>query len=439
MFGYCPIRGGGVLVLAPSGGPILCRTLGPWEMAAWITSTYRTAPHGAKVLVSRNLDLADSIRELGFEVIGVGDGEEYALSRNARCRIIGTHSADTLMAISDGRETCINLNDALHSAPAEVQDRFIALLKRLYPSIDYVFCGYGVASHFPNCYEIPGKDRERTAAMRQAYFNRQWVKIIQGLGPRFGFPFAADVVFFEDDLFWANEPIHNSERPTQVFTEMHPESATQVLDIAPGFSILEGKVEVMKLRERIRSTELARTERESIDRANRYGNVNEAAVADVANLLRANIETCRPYLSAFEVDYRFLVRFRNGAHAIVIEKDGAEVSLSVTAENRIEKSYFDVIYTTRLAYLKVSLTTPYGQEILFVGSGGIFEYTRRVALKRRLHGELMVLLKRQDACPPPRKQKSTALVFKIKRVAKKLLGRDLWDLYDLERWTVFHS
>lgn len=57
-----------------------------------------------------------------------------------------------------------------------------------------------------------------------------------------------------------------------------------------------------------------------------------------------------------------------------------------------------------------------------------------MALKRRLHGELMVLLKRQDACPPPRKQKSTELVFKIKRVTKKLLGRNLWDLYDLERW-----
>ncbi len=33
-----------------------------------------------------------------------------------------------------------------------------------------VDCDYGTASHFPNRYVRPGKDRAATAAMRQAYF-----------------------------------------------------------------------------------------------------------------------------------------------------------------------------------------------------------------------------------------------------------------------------
>jgi len=85
------------------------------------------------------------------------------------------------MAIFDGTETCLNVNDALHASSAVVRNRFIALLKILYPRVDYVFCEYGTASHLPNCYVIPGKDRVRTAVMRQSYFNRAWAKIVHNL------------------------------------------------------------------------------------------------------------------------------------------------------------------------------------------------------------------------------------------------------------------
>ena len=80
------------------------------------------------------------------------------------------------MAISDGTETCLNLNDALHAAGPLTQKTFINALKRFYGKVDYVFCGYGSASHFPNCYLIPGKDRVSTAIMRQRYFNQAWAR-----------------------------------------------------------------------------------------------------------------------------------------------------------------------------------------------------------------------------------------------------------------------
>ena len=156
--------------------------------------TLNTLSKDAKVLVAKSIDIASSIRELGFDVIEIDNDQAVPLgNQGLSCRIMETHGGDSLMALSDGKEVCLNLNDALHSAPARVQQAFVSRLKALYPKIDYVFCGYGVASHFPNCYVIPGKDRVATAAMRQQYFNRQWAQLIAELQPSYGFPFAADV------------------------------------------------------------------------------------------------------------------------------------------------------------------------------------------------------------------------------------------------------
>ena len=194
------------------------------------------------ILVSSEGGLGGPLRDLGFKVIEIGPDEECSLSESVRARIMPTHSDDTLMWVSDGSEVCVNLNDSLHSAPGSVQTRFFERLKALGPRIDYLFCGYGTASHFPNCYEVPGKDKVESARTRQLYFSRQWAKIVDGLNPISAFPFAADVVFFEEDLFWSNEAVHNGQRPTEVFRTLYPDSKTEVYDAAPGFCIDKGAV-----------------------------------------------------------------------------------------------------------------------------------------------------------------------------------------------------
>lgn len=401
--------------------------------------TLKTLKRSAKVLVSKNLDIADPIRELGFEVITLGDAEEYPLSDSVKCRIIETYSSDTLMGVNDGKETCLNLNDALHSAPESVQARFIGLLKSYYPTIDYVFCGYGVASHFPNCYVVPGKDAGRSAAHRQAYFNRQWAKLINGRAPRFGFPFAADVAFFEDDLFWANEPTANSERPTELFKQMYPGSSTQVSDIAPGFTIEDSVVTDLKLRSKTSAQVMKETCQEFIERANRHGRVEGSAIEEIRALLEQNITLCSDYLTTYPGNYCLLIRFRNSPVGIEVTKKGKAISLAVMQEEAHLKTRYDVIYTTRLPYLKWSLTTPYGHEVLFVGSGGIFEYLQKDKIKTNMHRELITIMKKRETCPAPRYGKSSKTLFHFKQTLKKLLGRSNPDLYDLESWTVFNK
>jgi hypothetical protein len=341
------------------------------------------------------------------------------------------------MTLDDGAETCVNLNDALHSAPSSVQRDFVARLKSLHRRIDYVFCGYGVASHFPNCYVIPGKDNAATAARRQRYFNREWARLIAELKPRYGFPFAADVAFLEEDLFWVNEVIHNCERPTAAFHSLYRASPAVVMDIAPGFEIADGNVTADVLRQPVRGADIRQFCAEQIERANRYAIVDEETVHDVAALLKKKLEICADYLKSYDGDYRFLIHFRNGDWGIHIEKRKAEISLtSIQVESTDD---YDVVYTTRLPYLEWALTRPHGDEILFVGSGGIFKYANEVQARRNLHRELLSLLRTRDTPSPPRQANRSWLVSNTKRAIKRVLGWAERDLYDLNEWTVFTS
>jgi hypothetical protein len=398
--------------------------------------TLRRLNRDAKVLVAAGGGLAPSIRALGFEVIQVNDGQPVMLGdRGLKCRIMESHADDTLMTLDDGDESCVNLNDALHSAPDEVQRAILVRLKAIHPKIDYVFCGYGVASHFPNCYFIPGKDGLGTAVRRQQYFNRQWARLIGQLNPIFGFPFAADVVFFEDELFWLNEVTHNSERPTQVFRMLYPGAEVVTRDIAPGFIINNHTVTSDIVRQPIRGSELRTSCAAEIDRANRYGNVDENSVRDVIALLTANLDACAASLESFDGNYRILVRFRSSNLGILFEKDGGRVSLVPIDANSVQG--FDLIFTTRLPYLRWALTRQYGEEAIFVGSGGIFEYTSAVSAKKNLHRELIALVRNQTHRTGNANR--SQFVDQVKKLMNRILGLTKPDLYDLDEWTVYQD
>lgn len=399
--------------------------------------TLRSLGRQATCLVSRNIGIAPTLTELGFPVIALGDDDVREIAPGVTCRIIETHADDTLCVIDDGKRVLVNLNDALHAAPLAVQDAFIERLRSLYPRIDYLFCGYGVASHFPNCYVIPGKDPARTAARRQAHFNRMWTRLAAGLAPAHAFPFAADVAFLEDDLIWANEPTHNSERPVAVFRAAHPDAATRVYDIAPGF-VIEDDTVVRNVLRLPTSLETLRAEcADGIARANSYGPVGREVFDEVLQLLRDNVERCLPYLREHRGDWRFLIRFRNFPTGMAITK--AHEQIAVDAAESPEDSRYDVVYVTRLHYLRTSLNSALGHEILFVGSGGIFHFARADDACRNLHRELTTVLARRQTAPPSRYGKSSARVHAIKRALKRWLGREAVDLYDLAAWTVWRD
>jgi len=393
---------------------------------------------GAKVLIAEGSELSGAVRNLGFDVIEVGSVQETELGNGVRCRIMETHADDTLMAVSDGKETCVNLNDALHAAPEAIQRKFCRLIRQLYGRPDYVFCGYGTASHFPNSYVIPGKDRAKTAARRQSYFSSVWAKIIRELEPRFGFPFAADVVFLENDLFWCNEPVHNTERPTEIFERQFGHgTGTRVVEIAPGFVVENGGVVGSSTREPLSADAVRRVYGDAIRQVNRISPIGIETVQELKEMLSRNVKQGATYFASYEGDYTCLLQLKGAPAGIRVIKVGGAVNVDVVEETSEGDRGYDVVYRTRASYVRQSLATPYGHETLFVGSGGIFEFRDRSKVRLGIHRELIAMLKPVEIGGLRRPAVQSGAVGATKRVLKWLLGIPGGDLYDLEKWTVF--
>lgn len=400
--------------------------------------TLRRFPPSVKLLVSSATGLAEPLAKLGFATVALTPKEPREIAPGVTAEIVPTCANDTLLAVDDGTETCINLNDALHAAPPQVQEATARHLVERYGRADYVFCGYGIASHFPNCYEIPEKDGCATVIRRQAHFNASWAGIIARLQPKWGFPFAADVVILQDELMWSNEPLHNSERPVDRFRRLHPASPTRVYDAAPGFVIENGKVTRDCCFEPLSETELRKARAGEIAIANKARPASLAQVEELAAVLRHNVELSRKYLCEHSGSYRLLVRLTGSAGGIEIAKRGAALSVAPVKEP-IDTNHYDLVFTTRYSYLRRALTTAYGHEVIFVGSGGVWRYRDRAAAARNLHSELGPLLRLTTRPPTSRFGDQPAWLYHVKQAVKRMIGQSQPDLYDLMTWTVFRS
>ncbi|HET9047271.1 MAG TPA: MBL fold metallo-hydrolase [Casimicrobiaceae bacterium] len=397
--------------------------------------TLATLRRSFRCLVSTEGGLAIPLREAGYDVLEVSPDASVELGNGVSCVIWPTQNDDTLMALFDGAEVLVNANDALHAAPRSVQREYVKRLRNRFRKVDYFFCGYGTASHFPNCYSIPGKNRIESARQRQKWFTEQWAGIVNDLAPRYAFPFAADVVLLESDLFWANEAIHNAERPPAAFRRLYPHGDVQALDIAPGFVIANGRIERDLRRAELSADSLNADMKDEIARANTYGSVDEAVVDEIVELMNSNLATHAPAMLRSPVDFRFLIRFRGLKSGIEVAKRGSRID--ITKVESTEGVSFDVQMLTRAHYLRASLTTPYGNEILFVGSGVQFEYARADQVPLNLHRYLMPLVRGTE--PSQRPDVKETLFYKCKRLIKRMLGPKERDLYDLKAWTVFDS
>src|SRR5262249_25634055 len=81
-----------------------------------------------------------------------------------------TNSLDSIIVIESAGRVMVNVNDALHSSTTDVIDHFVKVINKKWPHIDTVFCGFGGASYFPNCFHIPGKDDVEIGRLREQAF-----------------------------------------------------------------------------------------------------------------------------------------------------------------------------------------------------------------------------------------------------------------------------
>lgn len=83
------------------------------------------------------------------------------------------------------------------------------------------------------------------------------------------------------------------------------------------------------------------------------------------------------------------------------------------------------------------MTEPYGDEILFVGSGGIFEFRDKRNAIENMQRELQYLMRNPDPNADERPKSQSRSILWAKDAIKKVLHRYQIDLYDLGAWTVF--
>ncbi len=399
--------------------------------------TLKTLNHSAKVLLSDTMDFADTIRGLGFEVILVSADQPCDLGNGVHCRIVPTTGGDTLMTIHDGKQTLANLNDAIHPYPVELQHRYAKQLGDWYGRIDYLFMGHGTASHFPNCYEIPGKDHQQTAIKRQIWFNQVWSDLVHHMQPRLAAPFAASLAFFEDDLFALNAAIHNADRPSERFQKQHPNDDIQAIDWTHGCVIEDGLVTQPIMHSPFDEAATREQRATDIQRANFYGRVKETQVDEILGLLQTSLDYCLNHLLELQRDYRFNFRFRNCEQQILMEKQGKHIKLRTVSTTEADRLSIDIGFITRLPYLKQALTQRYGHEILFVGSGGIFDYQRREDAMQNLHREMAIVMRQHSQPVPSRWGKNSPTWGHFKFKVRGLLGMAWEDFYDLGEWVVF--
>src|SRR6185295_12930297 len=150
--------------------------------------------------------------------------------------------------------------------------------------------------------------------------------------------------------------------------------------------------------------------------------------------LEKSVADRREYLASFRGSYRLLIRFRGTERGVLLEKSADAIRVLPIDGDFTQDC--DLVYMTRLTYVKWALTQPYGDEILFVGSGGIFRYASEQQAKRNIHRELITVLRASQQAPARRPETLFSAGKAVKRMLKRVLGRKEVDLYDLGEWTV---
>lgn len=150
--------------------------------------------------------------------------------------------SDSLSVVRTSNEVLVNANDALHCYDDGCIDFYCRRIQSLVEGrpIDYLFCGFGGASYFPNCLRHPEKDDHGVAVAREAHFARGFARVVQNLKPRMAFAFAAGLVLLEPFNQWINE-VKFANDPIAVAREALPEMEGRLFKLRPGDRIADGE------------------------------------------------------------------------------------------------------------------------------------------------------------------------------------------------------
>ena len=300
-----------------------------------------------------------------------------------------THIDDSLLAVEQpGGDVLLNLNDALHSSRRELIHEYCRVLRGRFPRIDYLFCGFGGASYFPNCVHVPGKDDLAVARARELYFLHNFALIADQLRPKNAFPFAAHFVLPDEQNWWMSALRLRMDAPSVMLRSLAPNTSTEFHDLRPGDYVENGAVHAAPFT-RPDPPELAR---QAV--LERYGApperpmIDPAAFDDLVAAIRARLAE-RPDLPNLDAaivlsDYPLqVIRIRVASNCSFVEPIEASAVPELGAQLVVE---------TRSDLIRSTLRSAFGKDLISIGYGGQFRLRSAADLAGSPHDRILQLL-----------------------------------------------
>jgi hypothetical protein len=300
-----------------------------------------------------------------------------------------THIDDSLLAVeADSGEVLLNLNDALHSSRRELILEYCRLLRGRFPKIDYLFCGFGGASYFPNCVHVPGKDDLAVARAREQYFLHNFALIAEQLRPKHAFPFAAHFVLPDEQNWWMSALRLRMDAPSSIVRALAQNPSIGFHDLQPGDYAENGEVHASPFRrpnppERARDAVRTRYGPPPARRA-----LDDAAFDDLIAAIRARLAE-RTHAERLDAMINLL---DYPAKAIHLQVSSNQVRVDAVDADQASALDPQLVVETRSDLIRSTLRSAFGKDLISIGYGGQFRLRSTADLAAAPHDRLLQLL-----------------------------------------------
>ena len=344
------------------------------------------------------------VQTLGFQDVREAvTCRTYRLSeRTSITYVANTH--DNIIVIEDGGEVLVNANDALHAYPEPVIEFYINFLRKRWPRVDMLFCGFGSASYFPNAVHWREKNDREIGEVREQLFAHNFCRAVSGLNPRIAVPFAADFALLSPAQRWINEVRFPRAQMNNYYQEHfgNGEQLPVIREMYPG-DILDsnGLHAISPYREKIKNDSLNHLINEQyapeIARLQQPRFISKSSAEMLAEKMRDNVDH-RSHLFAIETlkSLKFCVRVTD-----VEDENSYNVAFSGSKATvqRSKDPYPDnlLVMETSSRIIRYSMSNEWGGDAIIIGYGCEIHILDKHAIEANLDAVCIRLLTRHPS------------------------------------------
>jgi hypothetical protein len=370
--------------------------------------TLRTLPKTARVFYPYSFfgGAKEYIESIGFsDVKECITFKKYQVSEKTSVTFV-INSHDSLMIIESGGKVLVNANDALHSSPEKVIDYYLDEIRAKWQKIDYLFCGFGGASYFPNTMHLKGKDDYEISLVREQLFAHNFCRVVKGLKPEVAVPFAADFCLLDEDQRWINEARFPRNKMADYYKKHFAESGYEpkIIDMYSGDVLENSELKPLSpYRNQMRNGELGYLIDEQyaneIAEKKKSEFIDETEAEKLVEAIKSNVEKRMTLYNAEKLN-----RLKFSVHLTDVEKNNFyNISFAdgktfiKRAETPSEESLLTMEMTSER--LKYSIGSDWGADVVSIGYGAEINISDKRAAEVDLESICMNLL----ACYPTMK------------------------------------